>query len=149
MKTNSYKEEFLFYTVPLISSSVQLPLSSDKVNAGFPSPAENYVEGKLDLNQLLIKNPPATFLVKVSGDSMTGAGIYPNDILVVDRSLEVKSKDIVIAVIDREFTVKRLIKDEDSITLIPANSKYKPIIISDTMDFEVWGVVTNVIHSVR
>ncbi|MEI6057118.1 MAG: hypothetical protein WCR55_13805 [Lentisphaerota bacterium] len=66
MKSNNHKEEFLFYTVPLISSSVQLPLSSDKVNAGFPSPAENYVEGKLDLNQLLIKNPPATFLVRVS-----------------------------------------------------------------------------------
>lgn len=99
--------------VILEPNEVQTTLSQDlygtKVSAGFPSPAGDFMEGKLDLNDYLIKNPPATFFVRVTGDSMIGAGIHPDDLLVVDRSIDPKSRKIVIAVVDGELTVKRLI----------------------------------------
>jgi DNA polymerase V len=116
------------------------------VSAGFPSPGTDYLEGKLDLNEHLIKNPPATFFVRVSGDSMIGAGIHPEDILVVDRSEDPKSGKIVIAVINGELTVKRLKQSREGIQLLPENPEYSPIAITEDMDFQVWGVVTFVIH---
>ena len=118
------------------------------VEAGFPSPAEDYIEGSLDLNKHLIKHPAATFFVRVSGDSMINAGIYPGDILIVDRSLEAIDKKIVIAVIDGELTVKRLKHRDNLLFLEPENEAYLPIKITKEMSFEVWGVVTNVIHKV-
>lgn len=139
-------EKLLFFTTQPDTRSSHAKISADIVSAGFPSPAENYMEGELDLNALLVKNPPATFFVKVSGDSMTGAGIYPNDILIVDRSLDVKNNDVIIASVNREFTVKRFKRVKDVIILEPENPRYKPIMISDGMEFDVWGVVTNVIH---
>ena len=116
------------------------------VAAGFPSPAEDYIEGKLDLNRHLIKHPAATFFVRVSGDSMIDAGIHPGDILIVDRSLEPADKKVVIAVIDGELTVKRIRIKKGRIYLMPENEKYKPIEIEKEMNFDIWGVVTNVIH---
>lgn len=116
------------------------------VTAGFPSPAEDYIEGKLDLNKHLIKHPAATFFVRVAGDSMIDAGIHPGDILIVDRSLEPANKKVVIAIIDGELTVKRIRINKGRIYLIPENKKYKPIEIEKEMDFDIWGVVTNVIH---
>ncbi len=125
---------------------IELPLFLESVSAGFPSPADDYLEGKLDLNDYLIMNPAATFLVRVTGDSMTNSGIYSGDLLIVDRSLEPKDGNIVIAVIDGELTVKRLRYVKNKLSLVPENPKYKPIEITESMNFEVWGVVSTVIH---
>ena len=127
---------------------LKLPLFLESVSAGFPSPADDYLEGKLDLNEHLVRNPAATFFVRVTGDSMIEAGIYSGDILVVDRSLEPKDGSIVIAVINGELTVKRLSKSKNKIYLLPENTNYQPIEITSEMQFEVWGVVSTVIHSV-
>ncbi|MCX6155902.1 MAG: translesion error-prone DNA polymerase V autoproteolytic subunit [Candidatus Kapabacteria bacterium] len=130
------------------STFIELPLFLESVSAGFPSPADDYLENKLDLNDLLIRNPSSTFYVRVTGNSMINAGIYSGDILVVDRSLQAKDSNIVIAVINGELTVKRLQILKDKIFLQPENSRYKPIEIKEEMNFEVWGVVSTVIHSV-
>lgn len=125
------------------------PLFSTKVAAGFPSPADNDIETELDLNDHLIHNPASTFFVRAIGDSMRDAGIYPNDLLVVDLSLKAVDGSIVIAILDNEFTVKRLkIESNKKLWLIPENQQYSPIAIHEDMDFRIWGVVTNVIHSV-
>ncbi len=119
-----------------------------RVRAGFPSPADDYLDKKLDLNEHLIKHPAATFFVKVKGDSMIKAGINSGDILVVDRSLEPKDKKIVVAILNGEFTVKRVRKMKDKLYLVSENDDYLPIEIKDDAEFEIWGVVAHVIHSV-
>lgn len=124
-----------------------LPLFSGKVSAGFPSPADDYVEKSLDLNELLIKKPAATFFVRAEGDSMLGAGIHSNDILVVDRSLEPVSGKIVICAINGELTVKRLKKHSGLIILAAENPLYADIIINSETELVIWGIVTNVIHA--
>ena len=150
MNDKKKKEEFLFFTTPLKQNTkLKIPIATENVSAGFPSPADNYIDGELDLNSYLIKNPPATFFVKVSGDSMINAGIYQKDILIVDKSLEAKNNDIVIAVVNGEFTLKRFYKRSKTIKLIPENPDYREIIITSDMNFEIWGVVTNVIHKVH
>lgn len=123
-----------------------LPVFIAKISAGFPSPAADYEENKLDLNKHLVKNPAATFFVRVAGDSMTGAGIHDGDLLVVDRSLQPVSGNVVIAVLDGQLTVKRLRIKRGRITLEPENQNYPAHTIAKGMEFEVWGVVTNVIH---
>ena len=124
-----------------------LPLVAAAVPAGFPSPAEDFVEGTLDLNDHLIRRPAATFIVRVKGDSMTGAGIFPGDLLVVDRSLEAKSGSIVIAVIGGELTVKRLHKENpNQWTLVAENPHYPPIAFGPDRDCMIWGVVASAIH---
>jgi len=125
-----------------------LPLYLSKVRAGFPSPADDYLDKKLDLNDHLIKNPAATFFVKVAGNSMINAGIKTGDLLIVDRSLEPKDKKIVVAIIEGEFTVKRILKKGDKLYLAPENDTFAPIEITEEMDFQVWGVITSVIHAV-
>lgn len=125
----------------------RLPLYAARVAAGFPSPADDYIEGKLDLNEHLVKHPAATFFVRVEGDSMIGAGIHSGDILVVDRSLKPRHGKIVIAVLDGELTVKRLEQRKGVLRLLPENNSYPIVEITDAMDFLIWGVVTNVIHS--
>lgn len=125
---------------------ISLPLFVSKVRAGFPSPAEDYLDKKLDLNEHLIKNPAATFFVKVSGNSMINAGIKSGDILIVDRSLEPKDKKIVVAIIGDEFTVKRILKKGEKLFLAPENENFAPIEIKEDMDFEIWGTVTWVLH---
>ncbi len=133
--------------IPERDKELNLPLFLESVSAGFPSPADDYIDSKLDLNEHLIKNPPATFFVRVTGDSMLKAGIHSGDILVVDRSIEPKDNHIVIAVIDGELLVKRMRKSRNKLFLLAENPHYKPIEITSQMNFEVWGVVTNVIHS--
>lgn len=128
------------------TTSCERPLFMVPVAAGYPSPAEDYLEGKLDLNRHLIKHPAATFFVRVVGDSMIGAGIHPGDILIVDRSLEPADKKVVIAVIEGELTVKRIRLKKGSVRLVPENEKYEPLKIEAGMNFEIWGIVTNVIH---
>ena len=125
---------------------IELPFYTEKLSAGFPSPATDYLEKSLDLNEHLIKNPSATFFVEIQGDSMIGAGIHSGDILVVDRSLEAQHGKIVVAVVNGDFTVKRLSWISGKIKLIAENPNYKPIEIKDGTDFEIWGVATNVIH---
>ena len=116
------------------------------VTAGFPSPADDYVEGKLDLNSYLIQHPAATFFVRADGDSMIDAGIHSGDILVVDRAVQPCNGSVVIAVIEGELTVKRLQKSGGKLLLIPDNGDYGPLRISEDMNCEIWGVVTAVIH---
>ena len=142
MKT---KEKVIY--MPDLSTKYRQPLFEAVVSAGFPSPAADYEEDKLDLNRYLIKNPAATFFVRVTGYSMTGAGIYSGDLLVVDRSLEPRDKSVVIAVIDGELTVKRIRIGKKKITLEPENENYSVQQITEDTDFQVWGVVTNVIHA--
>lgn len=127
---------------------MSLPLYSSKVSAGFPSPADEHIESRLDLNEYLIHRPEATFFVRATGNSMIGAGIYPDDILIVDRSLEAKHGKIVIAAVNGELTVKRLSKIDSKIQLFPENDEYLPIDITDNDEVHIWGVVTNVVHSV-
>ena len=131
---------------PDVSKNHNQPIFSATVSAGFPSPAADYQEGKLDLNRHLIKNPPATFFVRVTGDSMVGAGIHCGDLLIVDRSLEPKNKNVIIAVLNGELTVKRIKMSKNKIFLEPENENYPSQEINAGMEFEVWGVVTNVIH---
>jgi DNA polymerase V len=127
--------------------SLQRPLFLSGVSAGFPSPADEYLDQKLDLNEHLVKNPAATYFVRVAGDSMTGAGINDNDILVVDRSLEPSSSNIVIAIVNGELTVKRLIKTRNSCRLIAENPDYPPLEINEDTPLEIWGVATYAIHT--
>ena len=130
-------------------SKIPLPLYSCGVSAGFPSPADDYIGQQLDINDLLIRNPAATFFVRAAGDSMTGVGINDNDILVVDRSLEPVHGKIIIAAINGELTVKRLVKTDHSCELVAENPTYPPIEITEELSCIVWGVVTSVIHQFR
>lgn len=129
-------------------TAIALPLYGTNVAAGFPSPADDHLDRMLDLNELLITNPAATFYVRVSGTSMVDAGIQPGDILLVDRSLTPKHNSIVIAALNGELTVKRLSIGSEGIALMPENPTYTPIPIREEMDFFVWGVVKNIIHTV-
>ena len=127
-------------------SEVPIPLFMCKVQAGFPSPADSYLECKLDLNELAIKHPAATYFIRAQGGSMKDAGIRSGDLLIVDRSLTPSNGKIVIASLDGEFTLKRLHIKNGKIQLIAANADYPPIDISKNMDMVVWGVVTFVLH---
>ena len=122
------------------------PLMASHVAAGFPSPAEQYVKEPLDLNRLLVRHPPSTFFVRAGGDSMIGAGIQPEDILVVDRSLEAVDGAIVIAAVNDEFAVKTFRRDASGVRLESENPKYAPIEFSGEMELRIFGVVTAVIH---
>lgn len=133
---------------PVRTMRCALPFYMVSVAAGFPSPGEDYVEGKIDLNRHLIKNPAATFLVRVVGNSMIEAGIHSGDTLLVDRSLSPSDQKIVIAVLNGELTVKRMHYEQKRLYLMPANPDYPAIAIDEGMELQVWGVVTNVIHPV-
>lgn len=157
-KTGKYGEPTKAIRIPLSmehevldliqNKSYLIPLYSSHISAGFPSPADDHLATKLDLNQHLIKNPSASFFLKVSGDSMVGAGIYDGDLLVVDRSIEAKDGKVIIAAVDGQLTVKRLREDRGKKYLMPENSKYQAIEIKEEQEVIVWGVVTNVIHKV-
>ena len=125
-----------------------IPLFSDLVPAGFPSPATDYCERKLDLNELCVQKPAATYFVRAQGDSMIEAGIFPGDVLVIDRSITATHGDIVIAAVNGELTVKRL-ETKPQIRLVPMNKEHDPIVIPQGADLELFGVATNVIHSLR
>lgn len=120
---------------------MKLPLYITRVRAGFPTPNEGEIEEKLDLNAHLIQHPAATFFVRVEGSSMIDAGINEGDLLIVDRAKQPQDGDVILAVLDGEFTVKRLSK-KGKLFLEPANEDFAPIEITEDMDFQVWGVVT-------
>lgn len=145
---NMAKVKILFQITDNIQTTKSVPMFTEQVAAGFPSPADDYLEGNLDLNTYLIQHPVATYFVRVTGDSMIGAGIHSGDILIVDRSLEPTNRRVVIAIVNGELTVKRLIRKKDRVILMPENDVYKPIEIKDETNLEVWGVVTSVIHAV-
>lgn len=128
-------------------SKIKIPELLWRVQAGFPSPADDYIERHIDLNEQLIQNPSSTFLVRVEGESMTGAGIYPGDVLVVDKSKTPNNNDVIIAVLEGEFTVKRFSKSSTGTYLIPANPSFKPVKLDENSDFTIWGVVTTVLHN--
>jgi DNA polymerase V len=124
-----------------------IPYLLSRISAGFPSPADDYIENNLSLSELLIKNHLSTFLMKTSGDSMIDVGINDGDILVVDRSIEAKNRDIVIAILEGNLTVKRLLfKTNGLVVLKSENIAHKDIKIPEFTDLEIWGVVTSVIH---
>ena len=117
-----------------------VPFFEEGVQAGFPSPAEDNLDLDLDLNSYLVQHPSATFCCRVEGDSMVGAGIQTGDVIMIDRSLTPQKGSIVLAVLDGEFTVKRVDVQDDTLLLIPENPKLKPIVVGEESDFQVWGV---------
>ncbi|GAB4148763.1 MAG: hypothetical protein OHK0017_11830 [Patescibacteria group bacterium] len=127
-------------------TKLTLPLYLNLVPAGFPSPAEDYEDRKLDLNEYLIQHPASTFFVRVEGDSMLGAGIFPGDMIIVDRYPTPKSGQVVLAVLNGEFTLKRYEKRSGRIRLLPANPKYQPIELNQNDELQIWGVVIQVLH---
>ncbi len=126
--------------------SLKRPLIGTDVPAGFPSPAQDYIEEYLDLNEHLISHPSATYFVKVEGYSMINAGIHPGDILIVDKAVEPIHKKIVIAIVDGELTVKRLLSEKGKWYLMPENPEFPMVEITGDMDFIIWGVVTYSLH---
>lgn len=130
-------------------SNLKIPLFLNPVYAGFPSSAEDFIDKRIDLNKELIKHPAATFLVRVRGSSMLRAGISDGDLLVVDRAVEAYDKSIILAVIDGDFTVKRIRKRGKNLYLMPENSRFREIKVTEEMEFEIWGVVRHVIKSYK
>tara|TARA_B100000676_G_scaffold113760_2_gene113383 strand:- start:837 stop:1283 length:447 start_codon:yes stop_codon:yes gene_type:complete len=146
------KEKLLFYSLQDNDESLKkIHIYESGISAGFPSPAEDYLDVDLNLHRYLVKNPASTFFIVAKGHSMEKAGIGNDDLLVVDKSLKVKNNDIVIAVVNGEFTVKRYIDLDEKICLRAETeiSDYPDIEISDSVDFEIWGIVTYTIHSNR
>lgn len=130
----------------LTKNKLELPLFQSTIQAGFPSPAEDYIEKNLDLNELIVKNPSSTFFVRVEGHSMCDASINCGDILVIDRSIKATNGKIIVALLNGEFTVKRFVKTSEGCYLEPANKSFSIIKIPENSDFQVWGVVTYVLH---
>lgn len=131
----------------LVVQPIAIPLLSHKVAAGFPSPADDYIEDRLSLDAHLVHHKEATFFVRAKGSSMVGAGIFDNDLLIVDKSLSPSSGDIVIAVVDGELTVKRLIQRGGQVILKPENPNFKEIEFKDGQELQIWGVVTSAIKT--
>ncbi|MEF8707430.1 MAG: translesion error-prone DNA polymerase V autoproteolytic subunit [Candidatus Accumulibacter propinquus] len=124
----------------------EIRLLAHRMSAGFPSPAADYAEDGLDLNDYLIRNKPATFMFTVRGDSMIGASIEEGDKVIVDRALTPKSRDIIVAVVDGEYTIKRLYKYRGRVELRPENPNYPSIVLKDGADLQTWGVVVGVVR---
>lgn len=134
------------FFLPSKKREINLNLYANSIPAGFPSPADDFLEKQLDLNDYLIKNKAATFLVKVEGRSMENAGIFDGDVLVIDRSVEPVHGKVVLGVLNGEFTVKRISMQENKVLLVPENDNFKPIEVSEEMDFKIWGVATFSLH---
>lgn len=127
---------------------MDIPLSEERVAAGFPSPAEDYAAQGLDLNKEVIKNPASTFYARVSGLSMVDEGINEGDLLVIDKSVEPRNGSLAVCYIDGEFTLKRFSREGDRALLIPANKDFSPITVTADNDFLIWGIVTYIIKKV-
>lgn len=135
-----------FYTADT-ETSLSLPLVEGGIVAGFPSPAQDYIDLKIDLNKELINNPSSTFYGRVKGSSMQDAGIMDGDILVIDKSLQPQDGDTAVCFVDGEFTIKYIKIEADAVYLVPANSKFQPIKVTEENNFCIWGVVTYSIKS--
>ena len=132
-----------------ISTHIPIPYANEGIQAGFPSPAQDYINETIDLNRELINHPAATFFGRVSGDSMIEEGIEEDDILVIDRSLEPINGDLAVCCVDGDFTLKRISIEENRIELIASNKTFKPIIITEDNNFSIWGIVTYTIKKNR
>lgn len=139
------KDPKLSFYKPDYESELRIPFIPDGVSAGFPSPAADFMENNIDLNKELSENPLATFYIKVKGNSMIDAGINDKDVLIVDRSIEPQDNKIAICFIDGEFTVKRIKLEKDCLYLMPENSNYTPIKVTEENELIIWGIVTYVI----
>lgn len=144
---------FISSSLELVSASAAichdrlgLPLYLAPVEAGFPSPAEDYLDRRLDLHQHLVRNEAATFFLRAHGESMLGAGIHDGDLLIVDRSIDATHRKVVIAALDGDLTVKRLLRREGRVLLAPENPQFDPIDITESEFVHIWGVVTYVVH---
>ena len=144
---------YLSSSLELVSASAAmpqnrpgLPLYLAPVEAGFPSPAEDYLDRRLDLHQYLVRNESATFFLRAHGESMIGAGIHDGDLLIVDRSIDAGHRKVVIAALDGELTVKRLLRRNGRVLLAPENPQFEPIDITEREFVHIWGVVTYVVH---
>ena len=131
------------------SSALLIPLAQGSISAGFPSPAEDYIELGIDLNKYLIKNPISTFFLRVSGNSMNNAGIYNNDLLLIDRSINPNPGHVVVALLDGEFTLKRLIKEKNNYYLKADKENYPSINLYEYIDIQIWGVAIYSIHELK
>ena len=147
--TRIHAGSVLDFFTPDFTTQLDLPLAGTAIAAGFPSPAEEYLDLALDLNKELIKHPASTFYARVKGDSMVDAGIQDGDLLVIDKALEPKEGTVAVCYLDGEFTVKRLSVREEGVYLMPANAEFKPIRITEENNFLVWGLVAYVIHKPR
>jgi len=130
------------------STSIHLPFVESGISAGFPSPADDFLDASIDLNREFVKNPSTTFYGRVRGDSMINAGLNEGDLLIIDKSLEPIDNKIAVCFIDGEFTVKRIKIEKDIVWLVAENEKYKPIKVTADNDFVIWGIVTTVIKNV-
>ena len=126
-----------------------IPIANECIAAGFPSPADDYIDSKIDLNQHLIRHPASTFYLRVNGDSMTGSGVHNNDLLIVDRSINAKPGHIVVAVLDGEFTLKRLMVNKDGFYLKASHPGYPDIDLRQYGDVQIWGVAIYSIHNLK
>ena len=147
-KMDNQEEIRLRLVRPDTSTRTELPVATSGVSAGFPSPADDFLDAPLDLNRELVHNPASTFFVRVAGDSMAGDGIGDGDLLIVDRAVDPYDGCVAVCFLDGEFTLKRLRMGQGKIVLVPANKRYKPIEIGQESDFTVWGVVTYAIKKV-
>jgi DNA polymerase V len=148
-KSSSKKDKSFKIYKPQSVAVSKVDMYSYHIPAGFPSPAEDFIEKSLDLNEYLIRNKPATFLIKVEGNSMINAGINDGDLLIIDRSIEPGDGHVILGVLNGEFTIKRLKIKGSKIFLVPENENFGTIEITGDMDFKTWGVVTYSIHQVR
>ncbi|MFT3794784.1 LexA family protein [Flavobacterium sp.] len=142
------KKDNLTFFKPDLESGNSVTNTNQGVSAGFPSPALDFMQERIDLNKALSENPLATFFVKVDGHSMVDAGINDKDVLVVDRSLSAQDHSIAVCFIDGEFTVKRIKLEKDGLWLLPENTNYKPIKVDENNQFQIWGIVTYVIKKI-
>lgn len=135
--------------LPDLSTKINLPYADEGIQAGFPSPAQDYISEYIDLNREIVRHPAATFYGRVSGESMIEEGIEPGDLLVIDRSLEPADGDLAVCCLDGEFTLKRIHLTPGAVWLIPSNESFDPILVTPDNRFEVWGVVTHTIKNNR
>ena len=140
-----YNTPTLTFYNAAVTTSLELPYVVEGISAGFPSPADDFLDINIDLNKHLIKNPSTTFYGKVRGNSMIDAGIHDGDLLIIDKSLEPQNNKIAVCFIDGAFTVKRIKIEKNIIWLVAENKDYKPIKVTKDNDFIVWGIVINVI----
>lgn len=134
---------------PDLTSHIPLPFADQGIQAGFPSPAQDYISESIDLNREIVQHPASTFYGRVSGESMINDGINPDDIIVIDRSLEPHDGDLAVCCLDGEFTLKRIHLEKDKVWLIPANEEFDPILVTPEDRFEIWGIVTYTIKRNR
>jgi DNA polymerase V len=146
-KKNKIQKGIIFFK-PNTENFQKIPLAQNGVSAGFPSPADDFKELRISIDQEVVKNEEATFYARVAGESMQGAGLDDGDLLVIDRSKEPQDNSIAVCFVDGEFTVKRLKVEADCIYLIPENKKYKPIQVTEDNELIIWGVVTFVVKKV-